>query len=265
MRRFYAAPLIGLQQALCTHAAVTRRFYSRQGPVSSFQLGSYKLAASFSRLAPTAGSLKNYLRSPLRHSFWAAPQGPFIQFGTILPNLWQKVKYKFSFVGCGGTAPRASGGCLAGSAAEGTFFSPSGWRRSAGLLFLRGKSRQKRAGETPAPLCLPNRTPAREHPVATEIPLCPRLPRNRCSASRTSAVAPRADGHFLLCKKTDESIPLTGPTAEASMRSPPQIRCPEDLVASVAAQYQIRWRPIRQRNPKPWFWRFFGSLLCVQK
>ena len=91
------------------------------GPVSSFQLRSYKPAASFSRLAPTAGSLKNYLRSPLRHSFWAAPQGPFIQFGTILPNLWQKVKYKFSFVGCGGTVPRASGGCLAGSAAEGTF------------------------------------------------------------------------------------------------------------------------------------------------
>ena len=33
---------------------------------------------------------------------------------------------------------------------------------SAGLLFRRGKSRQKRAGETPAPLRLPNRTPARE-------------------------------------------------------------------------------------------------------
>ena len=82
------------------------------GPVSSFQLGSYKLAASFSRLAPTAGSLKNYLRSPLRHSFWAAPQGPFIQFGTILPNPWQKVKYKFSFhiqgaAAFGGCAPPA--------------------------------------------------------------------------------------------------------------------------------------------------------------
>ena len=31
------------------------------------------------------------------------------------------------------------------------FISPSGWVCSAGLLFLRGKSRQKRAGETPAP------------------------------------------------------------------------------------------------------------------
>ena len=29
---------------------------------------------------------------------------------------------------------------------------PSGLERSAGLLFPRGKSRQKRAGETPAPL-----------------------------------------------------------------------------------------------------------------
>ena len=37
------------------------------------------------------------------------------------------------------------------------------------------------------------------------------------------------------------------------------------FVVSVAKQYQIGWCPIRQRNPKPWFWRFFGSLLCVQK
>ena len=95
MRRFHTAPLVGLQQALCTHAAVTGRFYSRPSPVSSFQLGSYKHAVSPSRLAPPAGSLKGCLRGPLRHSFWAAPKGPFIQFGTILPNLWQKVKYKF--------------------------------------------------------------------------------------------------------------------------------------------------------------------------
>ena len=59
--------------------ALTRQ--SREGsspgrqPVSSFQLRSYKPTASFSRLAPTAGSLKNYLRSPLRHSFLGGPSG----------------------------------------------------------------------------------------------------------------------------------------------------------------------------------------------
>ena len=75
MRRFHTAPLVGLQQALCTHAAVTGRFYSRPSPVSSFQLGSYKHAVSPSQLAPPAGSLKGCLRGPLRHSFWAAPRG----------------------------------------------------------------------------------------------------------------------------------------------------------------------------------------------
>ena len=72
MRR-NTAPLVGLQQALCSHAAGTGGFYSRHPPVSSLQLGSYKHAVPPSRLAPTAGSLKGCLRGPLRHSFSGRP------------------------------------------------------------------------------------------------------------------------------------------------------------------------------------------------
>ena len=51
------------------------------------------------------------------------------------------------------------------------------------------------------------------------------------------------------------------------MRNPLQIGCLEDLVASVAAQDQTRERPIGQKagvQPEGG-WRFFGSLLGVQK
>ena len=67
---------------------------------------------------------------------------------------------------------------------------------SAGLLFRRGKSRQKRAGETPDPLCLPNRTSAREKPVATEFPLGRWPPRNRYGGRLTSPDGPRDEGCF---------------------------------------------------------------------
>ena len=186
-------------------------------PVSSFQLGSYKPAASFSRLAPTAGSLKNYLRSPLRHSFWAAPKGPFIQFGTILPNLWQKVKYKFSshiqglirpspggrertracpapdpVLFAGGCAPPQPAVCLR-RAHFLSFKCPAGGGEERGLRAVRPKVGGKTAGETPAPLfCLIGHLQGR-CPVATEIPT---VLRNRFSASRTSPDGPRVDRHF---------------------------------------------------------------------
>ena len=54
----HMAPLVGLQQALCTHAAVTGRFYFQADPGSSFQLRSYKPLPPPCRLAPAAGSLK---------------------------------------------------------------------------------------------------------------------------------------------------------------------------------------------------------------
>ena len=50
------------------------------------------------------------------------------------------------------------------------FISPSGWVCSAGLLFQRGKSRQKRAGETPdPPLYYLIGRYQRRYPVATEL------------------------------------------------------------------------------------------------
>ena len=86
---------------------------------------------------------------------------------------------------------------------------------------------------------------------------------------RTSAVAPRAGGGFYfvggsLCvfhsrrqsviESIDESISLTGPTAEASTRNPPQIESPKDLVASVAAHppslIRTGWTKGRGSSPK---------------
>ena len=46
---------------------------------------------------------------------------------------------------------------------------PSGLERSAGLLFPRGKSRQKRAGETPAPSFCPIGRKQGGFPAATEF------------------------------------------------------------------------------------------------
>ena len=55
--------------------------------------------------------------------------------------------------------------------AEFPFINLTGWACSAGLLFRHGKSRQKRAGETPAPSFCPIGQYQGRYPVATEFPL----------------------------------------------------------------------------------------------
>ena len=52
------------------------------------------------------------------------------------------------------------------------------------------------AGETPDPLFYPIGHYQGRYRAATEIPLCLRLPRNRCGGLRTSPDGPRADRHF---------------------------------------------------------------------
>ena len=146
-----------------------------------------------------------------------------------------------------------------------SLFQPFRLACSAGLLFQRGKSRQKRAGETPDPRFFSQSDTIRGRClVATEIPLCRWPPRNRCGGCLTSAVAPRADRRFLLCKTSDESIPSKGRQAKSDAQ-PTTGQMPGGFSDSVAAQNQVRYRPIGQRIPKPWFWRAFGYFSRVGK
>ena len=85
------APLVGLQQALCLHAAVTGRVYLPRRPRgSSFQLRSYKPAGLSLWLAPAATSLKDAPRRPLRHRF-----SSYSTVLMMLPHLSRQVKCKF--------------------------------------------------------------------------------------------------------------------------------------------------------------------------
>ena len=136
---------------------------------------------------------------------------------------------------------RSLSGCLppAGCMSEETsseclFFSPSGWGRSAGLLFQRGKSRQKRAGETPAPLFLPTRT---IQDFEAQLPLNFQLYFVIGAAGhalRLSAL--ESIGTSNDAKQTDGSVPLRGRQPKLD-QIPATDQMPKST-GSVAAQYQ---------------------------
>ena len=117
-----------------------------------------------------------------------------------------------------------------------SFSALPGWRRSAGLLFLRGKSRQKRAGETPDPLFLPNRS------VSGEIPGLP--PNFQLSFVIGAMVyglrltALESIGTSNDAKQIDGSIPLAGrqPKLEKILATD---QMPEGISGSVATQRPI--------------------------
>ena len=63
------------------------------------------------------------------------------------------------------------------------------------------------------------------------------------------------------------NLSLQKAVRRSAKRNPPQIRCPEDLVASVATHQQnlmqIDWATAGVQPEEGW--RFFRPLLCVQK
>ena len=133
---------------------------------------------------------------------------------------------------------------------------------SGGPTFGRPKVGGKTAGETPDPLCLPNRTLPNLTPVATEIP---DVLRNRSGDLRTTPDGPRDDRYFLSCETNRWFYPFNRATAEAGRatrrRSDAKERCfsgraAANLMASDWAKAGVQ--------PEEG-WRFFGSLLCVQK
>ena len=69
-------------------------------------------------------------------------------------------------------------------------------RSGAGYFALGGKVTKSPPGTPRAPFICPIGRLQRGCPVATEIPLGRRPPRNRCGGYPTSAVAPRAEGCF---------------------------------------------------------------------
>ena len=97
------------------------------------------------------------------------------------------------------------------------------------------KSPKKRRGD-PGPPFLSNRSLRDCYRAATEIPLCLRLPRNRCGRYPTSAVAPRADRCFYL-QKTRFACLFNRASAEAGRETRRRSDAKES--DSVAKQYQI--------------------------
>ena len=129
--------------------------------------------------------------------------------------------------------------------------------------FCTHKSHQKALGRPQTPFVCPIGRSKVCYPVSTEFPRSLWLPRNRCGGCPTSPDGPRAEGCFLP-HKIDSSIPSKGRQPKPD-QIPATDQIPGGIGGSVAAQDQVWEHPIGQRNPKPWFWRFFGSLLCVQK
>ena len=91
------APLIRLQQALCSHAAVTGRFYSRRGgfflPTQELQtLGSALPAHTSRRLS------EKHSRSPLRHSFYGVPMNLYsVRYHITIPQPGRSRKISMFF------------------------------------------------------------------------------------------------------------------------------------------------------------------------
>ena len=65
-------------------------------------------------------------------------------------------------------------------------------------------------------------------------------------------------------RKPDSPIPSKGRQAKSDAQ-PATGQMPGGFSDSVAAQNQVRYRPIGQRIPKPWFWRAFGYFSRVRK
>ena len=166
-----------------------------------------------------------------------------------------------------------------------SFSALPGWRRSAGLLFLRGKSRQKRAGETPAPLFLSNRTVSC---LDGALPLNEKVLRvsNLCRVSH-----PTSPDGLLKGQMNQKGIfpPARSPRGIAAVayatNMPPacllyavgpsgEVNSPPDQLRGASRNAASQWLRRAFLLASDWAkagvqpkggWRFFGSLLCVQK
>ena len=153
--------------------------------------------------------------------------------------------------------------------------------RTPGYFFLAGKVPKRAPGRPWTPsFCLIGHYQGR-CPVATEMPLCLRFPRNWCGGYLTLPDGPRANRCFLVCSnRYIYPFKPVGPY----LLTPPAAESNEDRATAEAGREARRRSDDKERyfsgnrvsNPgaSDWAkagvqpeggWRLFGSLLGVQK
>ena len=117
-------------------------------------------------------------------------------------------------------------------------------RSGAGYFALGGKVTKSPPGTPRAPFICPIGRLQRGCPVATEIPLGRRPPRNRCGGYPTSAVAPRAEGCFFFAGENLRSFKK----GAGSSTENPSFACPFKRPSGKVGQDTRRRSDARGQN-----------------
>ena len=158
----------------------------------------------------------------------------------------------------------SSGGACRRTSAAGDSLSEDG---SCECLFIRlsdgyapqayfsdaGKVGKSALGRPQPPFVCPIGRLQRRYRAATEIPLCLRLPRNRCGGSRTSPDGPRAEGCFFFWGGRKQSVFHSRRQLNAEIR----FACPFNRATAEVG------RAARRRSDARRAWQFSGCAVSA--